>query len=142
MIHIDFNKDIVCPWSLQKTKKLFRYIEKTVRIDGQIEINIVGDKEIKNLNFRYRGLNKVTDVLSFAWQEEVLVKTRSLGQIYICYPQIVRQAKEFAVKPEEELVRMLAHGFLHIIGYDHNQEKEAKTMFGLQEQIVDKYFKY
>lgn len=108
-------------------------------MNGELEINIVGDKAIKDLNFRYRGKNKVTDVLSFAWQEDKKVRTKYLGQIYICYPQIERQAKEFKVKPREEFVRMLAHGFLHIIGYDHIKKKEAEKMFKIQEAIVCLY---
>lgn len=141
MINLDFNKKIECPWSLAKIQKVFNQIEKVTKAKGSVEVSIVGDKEIKDLNFRYRGLKKVTDVLSFAWQEDKIIKTDSLGQIYICYPQIVRQAKTFAVKPEEEFVRMLAHGFLHIIGHDHGKKKEAEVMFGLQEDVVDNFFK-
>lgn len=141
MIKLDFNKTIDCPWGLVKIQKVFNQIERVTKAKGSVEVSIVGDKEIKDLNFRYRGLKKVTDVLSFAWQEDKIIKTDSLGQIYICYPQIVRQAKTFSVKPEEEFVRMLAHGFLHILGHDHGKKKEAEIMFGLQEDVVDKYFK-
>lgn len=141
MIKLDFNKTVDCLWNLVKIQKVFSQIEKVTKAKGSVEVSIVGDKEIRDLNFRYRGLKKVTDVLSFAWQEDKVIKTDSLGQIYICYPQIVRQAKTFGVKPEEEFVRMLAHGFLHIIGHDHGKKKEAEIMFGLQEDIVDKFFK-
>ncbi len=143
MIHVDFDKAVVCPWNLLKIQKVFNQIAAVTKIKkGAVEVRIVGDREIKNLNFRYRGLNKTTDVLSFAWQEEKIIQSSSLGQIYICYPQIVRQAKRFHVTTREEFVRMLAHGFLHIIGHDHGQKEEAEVMFGLQETIVDKYFKY
>ncbi len=140
MINLDFNKAIDCPWNLEKIQKVFNQIEKVTKVKGGVEVSIVGGKEIRDLNFRYRGLKKVTDVLSFAWQEDKVIKSDSLGQIYICYPQIIRQAKTFKVKPEEEFVRMLAHGFLHIIGHDHGKKKEAEIMFGLQEDVVDKYF--
>ena len=142
MIHVDVNKRVVCPWSVATVKKILGCVEQITKSSGHVEINIVGDTEIKKLNFRYRGLNKVTDVLSFAWQEETVVPSKSLGQIYICYPHIVRQAKKFNVTANEEFVRMLAHGFLHIIGHDHNKKKEAKIMFDLQEKIVDKYFSH
>ncbi len=116
---------------------MFNVISKKTKVNGEVEVNIIGDKEIKDLNNRYRGLNKVTDVLSFAWQEDEVVKTNYLGQIYISYPQIVRQAKELSIDTDEEFVRMLTHGFLHIIGHDHLKKKEAEIMFKIQEDIVE-----
>lgn len=139
MLSINFNKRVKCPWTQGAVEKVFGLIQKKVKVSGELEVNIVGDKEIKDLNFRYRGKNKVTDVLSFAWQEEKLVKTESLGQIYICYPQIARQATELSIKVKEEFVRMLTHGFLHIMGYDHVHKKDAKKMFKIQEEIVTDY---
>ena len=120
---------------------MFNVIYQQTKVSGELEINIVGDAEIKDLNFRYRGKNKATDVLSFAWQEDKLIKSSNLGQIYICYPQIERQAKEFKVAVKEEFVRMLAHGFLHIIGYNHEKKKDAEKMFKIQEEIVSKFVK-
>ncbi len=139
MLLVDFNKRVKCPWTENEIKKVFKIIQKKTKKSGEVEVNIVGDKEIKDLNFRYRGKNKVTDVLSFAWQEDKTIKSSSLGQIYICYPQIVRQAKEYTVKTKAEFVRMLAHGFLHIIGHDHEKKKEAEIMFKIQEEIVSEY---
>ena len=141
MLSVDFNKRAASPWSLEQVKKVFHYIAKSTGESGEIEVNIVGDKEIRDLNFHYRGFDKPTDVLSFAWQEDGIIKTNYLGQIYIGYPQIVRQATELSIKPKEEFVRMLAHGFLHIIGHDHGKKKEAEVMFGLQEEIVENFFK-
>ncbi len=141
MISIDYNKRVKCPWTENEIKKVFKIIQNKTKKAGELEVNIVGDKEIKDLNFRYRGKNKVTDVLSFAWQEDKTIKTDSFGQIYICYPQIVRQAKEVGVKTKEEFVRMLAHGFLHIIGHDHVEKKEAEVMFKIQEEVVSEYLK-
>lgn len=140
MLALDFNKGVKCPYTEKDVKKVFGIIEKKLKVSGELEVNIVGDKEIKDLNFRYRGKNKPTDVLSFAWQEDRVVKTKNLGQIYICYPQIVRQAKELKIKIKEEFVRMLTHGFLHIMGYDHVEKKDATIMFGIQEEVVEKYF--
>ncbi len=119
---------------------MFNVIYRQTGINGELEINIVGEKEIKDLNFRYRGKNKVTDVLSFAWQEDKIIKSKNLGQIYICYPQIEQQAKEFTVSVPEEFVRMLAHGFLHIVGYDHIKKPEAAKMFKIQEEVVAETF--
>ena len=140
MLSVDFNKRTACPWNQKKVDKVFRSIAQLTGKAGAVELNIVGDKEIKELNFHYRGLNKPTDVLSFAWQEDAVIKTSYFGQIYISYPYIVRQAKRLKIKPVEEFVRMLAHGFLHIIGHDHGKKKEAVVMFEIQESIVDDYF--
>jgi len=138
MIKVMFNPAIRVPFTKEYIEKIVRKIsKKEKKITGSVEINIVGDKEIKELNSRYRGKNKVTDVLSFAWQEEKSAPSQDfLGQIYICFPRIVRQAKEFKVNVEEEFFRMLAHGLLHLAGYDHEEEKEAKKMFDLQEKIL------
>lgn len=139
MLKLNFNKRVKCPWTLGRIKKVFSIISGRTKTSGELEVNIVGEKEIKDLNFRYRGKNKVTDVLSFAWQEDGIVKSQNLGQIYICYPQIERQAKEFTVSAKEEFTRMLAHGFLHIIGYNHEKKKDAEKMFKIQEEIVCLY---
>ena len=130
-----------CPWNGKEINRVFYWIKQHTKTNGEVELNVVGDKEMKELNFHYRGFNKPTDVLSFAWKEDKVIKTNYLGQIYICYPQIVRQSKELSVNPKEEFVRMLAHGFLHIIGHDHGRKKEAEIMFGIQEKIVADYFK-
>lgn len=106
------------------------------KIKGDVEINIVGEKEIKSLNKKYRNKNKVTDVLSFAWQEDKKIKSNFLGQIYICLPQIKRQAKEYNVTIKEEFKRMLIHGLLHLVGYDHQIDKDEKKMFALQDKIL------
>ncbi len=103
----------------------------------ELELNIVGDGVIRQLNQIYRGTNKPTDVLAFAWQDERKVDTNFLGQIYICYPQIVRQSKHYQINEIIELKRMVIHGLLHLLGYNHHQPKQAKIMFGWQEKIIN-----
>lgn len=137
MIEVDYFCKVTCPFTKEQVDtitKLAARAEKKIR--GTVEVTIVGDKEIQKLNKQYRGLNKVTDVLSFAWEEDPIVPSSMLGQIYISYPQIKRQAGDFAVTPKNEFVRMLVHGLLHIVGYDHLVKREADVMFALQEKIV------
>jgi probable rRNA maturation factor len=62
-----------------------------------------------------------------------------LGDIFICIPQIRRQARQYGISNQEEMIRMLAHGVLHLAGHDHLREREAKVMFGIQEEIVRKF---
>ncbi|MEK7131434.1 MAG: rRNA maturation RNase YbeY [Patescibacteria group bacterium] len=139
MLSLELNKRVKCSWTKNGVEKVFSIIQKKVKLNGGLEVNIVGDKEMKGLNFRYRGKNKTTDVLSFAWQEDKIIKTKNLGQIYICYPQIARQAAELSVNVKEEFARMLTHGLLHIVGYDHIEKQDAKKMFKIQEEIVCLY---
>lgn len=83
---------------------------------------------MKSLNSRYRGIKKTTDVLSFTSTEG--------GDIFISLPQIKRQAKLFSVLWQEELDRILAHGLLHLFGYDHIRKPEAGRMLAQQEKLV------
>jgi len=120
----------------RQLKNYTRAILKYLRQDGEVEIILVGRAMMRRLNLDYRGVDRVTDVLSFAWQEDKILLGQSLGQIYLCPAQIVGQAKEFDVSAREELKRMLAHGILHLLGYDHQDKKRAEKMFSIQEKLV------
>lgn len=106
--------------------------------DSEISVHLVSDKKIKKINKFYRGIDKVTDVLAFALQEGEKMKSADLGDIFISIPQIKRQAKARGISYKEELARILAHGILHLNGFDHISKKEEKRMFSLQEKIVKK----
>ena len=99
-------------------------------------MSVVNDKTIKELNKKYRGKDAATDVLAFTWKEDKIVKTNFLGQIFISYPKIIKQAKEYKATEEEEFTRMLAHGALHLAGYDHQTKRDANKMFKIQEEII------
>src|SRR3989339_681526 len=120
-------------------KKIVFAVLKKNKKDGDISIHIVGDKKIRDLNKNYRGKDKVTDVISFAIEEgeEIFnLGEKDFGDIFICLPQIIRQSKENNISPREEMIRMLVHGVLHILGFDHMKEVDAKVMFALQEKFV------
>ncbi|EKD42859.1 MAG: hypothetical protein ACD_72C00552G0003 [uncultured bacterium] len=137
MIKIQCNFGVAVPLVAKDIQKIAQAIaKKEKKIKGEIELSFIGDKEMTTLNYHYRGKKYPTDVLSFAWQEESGFKSSLLGQIYICYPQIKRQAKEWKVTVEAELARMLIHGLLHLVGHDHIKKTEAKKMFTLQEGAV------
>ena len=108
------------------------------KMAGEVEINFIKDSDIKKINKTWRGRNKVTDVLSFAWQETPGLKSEQLGQIYIAVGQIRRQAKAYGVSFTEELSRLLAHGLLHLVGYDHIRPADERKMLAKQEIIVKK----
>lgn len=102
-------------------------------------IHLVGEKEIMALNKEHRKINKVTDVLSFPLCEVGEIRDKryeEIGDVFLCIPQIKKQAKEYGVSFEEEFCRILTHGILHLLGFDHQKKKEANKMFKLQEKIV------
>ncbi|MFA6424239.1 MAG: rRNA maturation RNase YbeY [Candidatus Magasanikbacteria bacterium] len=138
MIKINYNSNIKNKYSAKDLQKIaLKTARKEKKIMGMVEVNMVGDKEMTKLNFNYRGKKCPTDVLSFAWEEDKTIRSKILGQIYICYPQIKRQAREWKIKEQEELSRMLIHGLLHLVGHDHIKKEQAKKMFKIQEEVIN-----
>lgn len=111
---------------------------RSEHIQGAISVHVIGDQKMKELNRIYRGKNKTTDVLSFAATEGKWFgkQEEDLGDIFISAAKIRKQAKVWEVSAAEEFTRMLVHGVLHILGYDHIKESEAKIMFGKQEKYL------
>ncbi len=93
---------------------------------------------LRRLNKRYRNIDKVTDVISFAMQEGQAppVADANLGDIYISLPRTRRQAREYRVSFEEELKRLVIHGLLHLIGYDHIKPGQAVRMHKKEELYI------
>ena len=88
----------------------------------EISILFVGDQEIRNLNHRFRGVDRSTDVLSFPQLFEGLPEnsgTLILGDVAISLETALRQTKKHGLSLEEELTLLLIHGILHLLGYDH-----------------------
>lgn len=100
----------------------------------------VGDDEIHEMNREYRGVDRITDVISFALEDNediVYDNIRMLGDIFICIPQMKRQAENYGHSEKRELAFLTVHGILHLLGYDHMTEEDEKEMFSLQELILD-----
>lgn len=114
---------------------------KHEKIDNAIfSIIFVDDDEIHRINKEYRKIDRVTDVISFAFEDNqdlMYNDIRLLGDIYICIPQMKRQAIEYGHSEKRELSFLAVHGLLHLLGYDHMSEEEEKEMFGLQELILN-----
>jgi probable rRNA maturation factor len=92
------------------------------------------------MNRDYRGVDRVTDVISFAFEDSqdfVYNDIRMLGDIFICIPQMKRQAVDYGHSEKRELSFLAVHGILHLLGYDHMNEEDEKVMFALQELILD-----
>ena len=97
---------------------------------------ITNNKEIQKLNKKFRNKNKATDVLSFHLNKKDQIKNNYLGDIVISLEQASKQAKQENKKLEDELKMLLIHGYLHLVGYDHKQKRDAKIMFSLQDSIL------
>lgn len=103
-------------------------------------IIFVEDDEIHEINREYRGVDRVTDVISFAFEDDGKIlynEIRMLGDIYICIPQMKRQAQSYEHSEKRELSFLAVHGLLHLLGYDHMEQDEEKEMFELQELILN-----
>ncbi len=109
----------------------FSYLNEKSNYD--FDLFLVGDDEIRNLNNKYRKIDKVTDVLSFNIKED-----NFLGQIFICFDQVTRQAKKVRRDENEELAEILIHGILHLLDYSDEDEKGYKKMVFLQKAILKK----
>lgn len=103
--------------------------------EAEISLTLLGDDEIADLNRRYLGHEGPTDVLSFALYE---ADETPVGDVYIGYPQSLRQAEALGIPAHEELVRLAVHGTLHVLGYDHpeGEEREGSEMWSIQERVV------
>ena len=97
-------------------------------------------KEIQRINKEYRGIDKVTDVISFALEDvsdNIHMDMRILGDIYVCIPKMIEQANTYGHSIKRELSFLVVHGLLHLLGYDHMDVQDEKVMFGLQELILN-----
>ena len=104
-------------------------------------IIFVDEETIRTINRDYRKIDRVTDVISFALEDffdGVEEDVRMLGDIYVCIPRMIEQAREYGHSEKRELSFLCVHGLLHLLGYDHMKSKEDETvMFSLQEEILN-----
>jgi len=91
---------------------------------------LADNRLLRRLNRRFRDQDRPTDVIAFALMEGYPspVPCRHLGDVYISIPRARAQARQYRVTPQEELVRLIIHGVLHLLGYDHLKPKEAERM--------------
>lgn len=120
--------------------------------DGEVDLTFVDDKQIHGLNREYRGIDRPTDVLSFAMNEitndelEIIYELEEgeelesvpdvLGDIIISVPRAKLQSEEYGHSLERELGFLFVHGFLHLLGYDHQDEASEAEMMGKQEAVL------
>jgi probable rRNA maturation factor len=100
---------------------------KDVPKNSYLSITIIDNKEIKELNKTYRNIDKSTDVLSFSYSE-ILPNEFILGEIILSLEMMIENAREYGLSIGEEILQLIIHGMLHLIGYDHETKEEEKEM--------------
>ncbi len=132
------NKDIE---EIDVLRKYLKYATKELKIEkGIFNIIFVSNEEIHEINKNYRNTDRVTDVISFALEdnEDVVYKDfRLLGDIYIAIDVAYDQALEYNHSREREVCFLATHGILHLLGYDHMNKEEEKIMFSKQDKLLD-----
>lgn len=112
-----------------------------IRFIGTFSCTFIDDDKMQELNNTYRGIDKTTDVLSFAINDGETKKERLdeliLGDIFISVPKMQKQAVEYETGEKRELAFLLIHGLLHLLGYDHMNKEDEEEMFKLQEEILN-----
>lgn len=109
------------------------------RKEAEVSVTVVDEQEIKALNNEFRGINKVTDVLSFPIGDKNPETGETvLGDIVLCAEKIISQAQEYGHTRKRELAFLTCHSMLHLLGYDHMEDEERQEMEELQRRILDK----
>ncbi len=116
-------------------RSIYELINSKVPLDGDININLISSSQIKDLNKEFRNIDTETDVLSFEISDLGL-----LGEIYLSIEYIKKNTKEEKVL--EEILRMIIHGTLHLVGYDHVKHFEEsnykdEAMYEIQEEVLN-----
>lgn len=133
---------------IQLTKNVLQLAgeHEEVNDDAEMSVTFVSNEEIKRINHEFRNKDEVTDVLSFPQEElgdgeiEIVGDIPvHLGDVIISLDVAKKQAEEYDHSLEREIAFLAVHGFLHLIGYDHETIEEEKEMFGRQENILQEF---
>ena len=108
-------------------------------LKGKLSCNyiFVDNDKIRKLNSEFRGKDYATDVLTFESDEAGFGIRKNLGDVFISIEKMIEQAYEYGHGEVREMSFLAVHGFLHLLGYDHNTETEEKIMFSKQEDILN-----
>jgi probable rRNA maturation factor len=146
-LSIRIEKPFVGLVSKQWLRRAVKLTLANAGISSQVELGLViaGDETVHELNRSYRGVDRTTDVISFALSErgektEVFIAPPDdvihLGEVIISYPQAKRQAEEQRHPVEKEMALLVAHGLLHLLGYDHELPEQAQRMRAMESKVL------
>lgn len=121
---------------------ILKRAQKVAHCNNKMAVAVIfaGDKKMRRLNRKYRGKDKSTNVLAFPSGESGIRNQESridLGDIIICLSEARREAKKYRLTISFEIARLVAHGFLHLLGYDHIQLKDAREMEKIEDMILE-----
>lgn len=145
MIDVDFINDdnFAGDDELKDIAELLSFAYDYLKEEGEAEVSVsfVSSEEIKNINRDYRDKDSVTDVISFALEEDDMNimhedAPRTLGDIVISSERAKEQAEDYGHSYRRELLFLSLHGFLHLLGYDHMENDEEAEMNDTQEKIL------
>lgn len=146
MINYEFiNQSKELSWKNYKSyiNMIIQRTIKTLKIEKEYNFSIimVNPEVIHQINKDYRNIDKETDVISFASQDDLSVlnmeESLELGDIFINVQAIRDQAKDYGHSLKREFCFLVTHGLLHLLGYDHLNQSDEKIMFDLQEEILN-----
>lgn len=121
---------------------VFNYLK--LKSDPLVSVSVIDNEAIHEINRVYRGVDRPTDVISFAFMDDDLDREKKLkkkgvvdlGEIYISLPRAIEQSIEYGHSLEREVDFLYVHGLLHLLGYDHMEKEDEEVMFKLQEDIL------
>jgi probable rRNA maturation factor len=137
MIHIESSSEVM-PLALDLIERAARAALSHEAVDGDLTIVLSDDTQLRELNRAYLGVDEPTDVLSFpASETDPETGARYLGDILISVPRAAAQARRAGHPLEAEVQLLVAHGVLHLLGYDHAEPDEKSKMWRAQAEILE-----
>ena len=128
---------------LDELKEFLENVCHDEKLDNvMFNVIIVDNPRIHEINKEYRGIDRETDVISFALEDDKSFNRtdiRILGDIYISLDKVISQSEEYGHSFKRELFFLALHGLLHLLGYDHMKKEDEIIMFGKQEEVLKKY---
>jgi probable rRNA maturation factor len=122
----------------RKAPPAARAIARASRAPVVVSVRAVGSARSRSLNSAYRGKDRPTNVLSFEGPGAMPDGTRMLGELVICAPVVAREARAQGKPAESHWAHMTVHGVLHLLGFDHERDAEARKMAAREIQILDR----
>lgn len=125
-------------------KKIVKEIVKRIKDELELsvhslEFNFVTSDTMIAVNKKYLGHNYSTDIITFDYSNE---KNNLDGEIFISLPDAVENSKKYGIPTDNELMRLIAHGILHLVGYDDTTAAKKKKMKIVENELVKKFHKY
>ena len=138
--------EVIDEYGYKNHKILNKVLKRTLKVEkvhnAYFSVVLVDENRIQEINKNYRNIDKITDVISFAFEDNdkrVYNSTRILGEIYICVPKMKEQALSYGHSEIREIAFLGVHGLLHLLGYDHMEKKDEEVMFAKQELILNEF---